>query len=125
MDIGENLKALRKSKNVTQKEVAEHIGIKQNTYAQYETNARHPDLDMLVKLSAYFKTSVDKILGLEVKIDADALTKLKQVAKIILKEFKRDDLQQHYTEQDLENYIIEVINDALIAKLALVDSEKE
>ncbi len=45
----ERLKALRKALGLTQQELAEKIGIKRNTFAQYE-NGRNVPIDAVIKL---------------------------------------------------------------------------
>lgn len=57
------LKDLRTQKGLSQKEVAEYLGISQPAYANYERQAREADYDTLKKLSDFFDVSVDYILG--------------------------------------------------------------
>ncbi len=59
------LKELREENNVSQKEIAEFLNIKQNTYSQYETGKRQLPIDVLIKLAKFYKTTTDYILGLE------------------------------------------------------------
>ena len=59
------LKELREEYNVSQKEIAEYLNIRQNTYSQYETGKRQLPIDVLIKLSKFYKTTTDYILGLE------------------------------------------------------------
>lgn len=58
------LKDMREDSDITQKEIADYLHIKQNTYSQYENGQRGLPIDVLIKLSAYFQTSTDYILGL-------------------------------------------------------------
>lgn len=58
------LKDLREDSDITQKAIAEHLHIKQNTYSQYENGQRQIPLDMLIALAKYYKTSTDYILEL-------------------------------------------------------------
>lgn len=58
------LKDIREDSDLTQREVAEYLHIKQNTYSQYENGQRGLPIDLLIKLAAYFHTSTDYILGL-------------------------------------------------------------
>ena len=57
------LKELRLNKNCSQSEVAEYLGITQQAYANYEREARQADYDTLHKLSLFFNSSIDYILG--------------------------------------------------------------
>ena len=58
------LKDLREDADVTQKELAEHLHIRQNTYSQYENGQRQIPLELLIALAEYYDTSVDYILRL-------------------------------------------------------------
>lgn len=56
------LKALREDSDITQKEIAAYLHIKQNTYSQYENGQRQLPIDTLIKLADYYHVSVDYIL---------------------------------------------------------------
>ena len=58
------LKALREDNDLKQKELAEYLNIRQNTYSQYENGQRQLPIDVLIKLAKYYKVSTDYILGL-------------------------------------------------------------
>lgn len=58
------IRDLREDSDLTQKEVAEYLHIKQNTYSQYENGQRQIPIDMLISLAKFYYTSVDYILGL-------------------------------------------------------------
>ncbi len=58
------IRDLREDNNLTQKEVAEYLRIKQNTYSQYENGIRQIPIDYLIALAKFYKTSTDYILGL-------------------------------------------------------------
>ncbi|MDY6368040.1 MAG: helix-turn-helix transcriptional regulator [Clostridia bacterium] len=59
------LKQIREENGKTQKELADYLNVKQNTYSQYETGARQLPVDVLIKLAIYYNVSTDYILGLE------------------------------------------------------------
>ena len=56
------LKDLREDMDITQKEIAEFLHIKQNTYSQYENGQRQLPIDVLTKLADYYSVSTDYIL---------------------------------------------------------------
>ena len=58
------LKDIREDRDLTQREVAEHLHIRQNTDSQYENGQRGLPIDTLIKLARYFGVSTDYILGL-------------------------------------------------------------
>lgn len=62
-NIAKNLKILRKEKNVTQKEVAQHLNIDVTTLSHYETGIRMPDIDTLIALARYYDTDINRIIS--------------------------------------------------------------
>ena len=58
------IKDLREDNDITQREIAEYLHIRQNTYSQYENGHRQLPLEYLIALARFYKTSVDCILGL-------------------------------------------------------------
>ena len=57
------IKELRVKNNILQKQIAHELGIKQNTYSQYENGVIAMNPEMLVKTADYFNVSVDYLLG--------------------------------------------------------------
>lgn len=53
------MKALRAAKNLTQREVAEKMGINRMTYASWEKYERYPNAMQLIQLSKIFECSLD------------------------------------------------------------------
>ena len=58
------IRDLREDADIKQQTIASYLHIKQNSYSQYETGARMPPLDVLIKLADYYGVSVDYLLGL-------------------------------------------------------------
>jgi transcriptional regulator with XRE-family HTH domain len=63
--ISENLKYLRKEKDLTQEEVAEMIGVSAQSVSKWERGDTLPDITLLPALANLFKTSVDAIIGMD------------------------------------------------------------
>ena len=61
------LKQLRTSKKLLQKDVAALLGIDRTTYAKYESGASEPNYETLLKLAEIFGVSTDYILGRDEK----------------------------------------------------------
>jgi len=59
----QRIRDLREDRDLTQKEIAQHLNIKQNTYSRYETNDRDIPLDIMDQLAAFYNTSVDYLMG--------------------------------------------------------------
>lgn len=62
--LGQRLKELREEKGLTQKQLAEKLGINSVTYLHYEKEQREPPLAMLADISRFYGVSVDYLLGL-------------------------------------------------------------
>ena len=58
------IRDLREDRDLTQKEIAEYLHIKQNTYSQYENGQSQIPIDFLISLAKYYNTSTDYILSL-------------------------------------------------------------
>lgn len=57
------MKELRKERGLTQKAVANALGIGQTTVANYENGSRFPDLEKLSEVADFYKVTVDELLG--------------------------------------------------------------
>ncbi|MCL2837453.1 MAG: helix-turn-helix domain-containing protein [Oscillospiraceae bacterium] len=60
----ERIRNLRIDNNLTQREIADILGVKQNTYSQYEIGKISYPIDALPILAKFYKVSVDYLLGL-------------------------------------------------------------
>jgi transcriptional regulator with XRE-family HTH domain len=60
-----NLSFLRKKKGLTQIEVATALGLKRNTFSNYETTHSEPDLGTLEKIASFFDISIDELLSVD------------------------------------------------------------
>ena len=58
-----NLKLLRGSRGVTQKALADAIGVSQQSINKYENHNIEPDIDTMIKIADFFETSVDYLIG--------------------------------------------------------------
>ena len=58
------IRGLREDRDLTQKQIADYLNIKQNTYSQYETGTRQMPLEVLIALADFYHTSTDYLLGL-------------------------------------------------------------
>lgn len=64
----ERLVMAREKRNVTQKEIAEFLNIKQQQYARYEKGINVMPITHLPKICKYLNISADYILGLTKKM---------------------------------------------------------
>ena len=59
----ENIRNLRIDNGYTQKQIAQQLGISQNTYSQYEVGVLNYPVDALIILADFYGVSVDYLLG--------------------------------------------------------------
>ncbi|MBE7040835.1 MAG: helix-turn-helix transcriptional regulator [Ruminococcaceae bacterium] len=60
----DRMRDLREGKKLTQKQISEVLGIRQQVYSKYELGVRSLPLEHLIKLCKYYGASADWILGL-------------------------------------------------------------
>lgn len=109
--IGENIKRLRKAKNVTQEQIAEVLGISVTAVSKWERNETYPDITLLFPLAHYFEVTLDELMGYdEERVQAEIaetlaqyrslwLTEPEKARKLIkkaYKEYPNDYLVMHY-----------------------------
>lgn len=58
-----NLKSLRQSRNISQQQLADSIGVSQQSINKYENHNVEPDISLLISIAEYFNTSVDYLIG--------------------------------------------------------------
>ncbi|MGI5958685.1 MAG: helix-turn-helix domain-containing protein [Massiliimalia sp.] len=61
--LNENIKSLRKSKGLSQQELAVKLNVVRQTISKWEQGLSVPDSDMLITLSEVFETPVSTLLG--------------------------------------------------------------
>ena len=63
-NFNENLKNARERKGMSQKDVAEEIGVAKSTYSLYESGNREPNVQTIKKIADVLNVSADDLLGL-------------------------------------------------------------
>ena len=63
MELGSNLKQLRKENNLTQEQLAILINVKRHNIVDWETGRSEPSINHLKALSRIFSTSINNLLG--------------------------------------------------------------
>ena len=64
--LNENLKQLRKSKGLSQEELAIRLNVVRQTISKWEKGLSVPDADMLIKIADIFEVSVSELLGAKI-----------------------------------------------------------
>ena len=84
--FNENLKLARERKGISQKDIAENIGVAKSTYSLYESGNREPNVQTIKKIADFLSVSADVLLGLD------------EEPQTIAAHFDGDE----YTEEELE-----------------------
>lgn len=71
MNIADRIQTLRKSRGISQEELADKIGVSRQAVSKWESEQSSPDLDKVLLLSDYFDVTTDYLLkGIEPIADA-------------------------------------------------------
>ena len=67
MMLAENIRALRKQRSLTQEQLSEALGVTAGAVYKWEAKLSIPELELILQMADFFDTSVDALLGYEVK----------------------------------------------------------
>ncbi len=82
--LNENIKAIRKSKGLSQQELAIQLHVVRQTISKWEQGLSVPDADMLIALSEVLETPVSTLLGEKVlETEADPLKAISEKLEVI------------------------------------------
>lgn len=65
IDLKNKLRALRRQKNVTQEDLANHLSITPQSVGKWERGEGYPDITLLPKIALYFGITVDELLNVD------------------------------------------------------------
>lgn len=91
MNFKENLKKLRKEKNISQEQLAEKLNISRQAISKWESGKAYPDIDNLILLRDIFNVSLDELM---VNEKADKEKSINQ------EEYVSSDNKDSYDEED-------------------------
>ena len=57
------IRDLREDRDLTQKQIAEYLGMSQTGYSKYETGENDIPTSVLIKLADFYHTTTDYLLG--------------------------------------------------------------
>ena len=88
--LNKNIKALRKSKGLSQQDLADKLNVVRQTISKWEQGLSVPDSDLLIALSEALETPVSTLLGETVaESEADEVKALSEKLEIINLQFAR------------------------------------
>lgn len=74
--FGEKLKELRNSRNLTQENLADCLGVSFQTISKWERGDSYPDISMLPEIAMHFGVTVDELLGVNLIEKENEIVKL-------------------------------------------------
>ncbi len=87
-----NLKQLREASATSQKQLANAIGVSQQSINKYENHKIEPDIDTMIQIADYFNTSVDYLIGhteIRQKIEPPSTWELNEEESQILYKYRK------------------------------------
>lgn len=101
MELGNNIKELRKQKGLRQEQLAEAMGVSTASVSKWETNQSYPELTLLAELADFFEVSIDTLVGHSLNADRmEAL--IAQMEKAV--ENRDDETAASLCKKILRNY---------------------
>ena len=94
---GDRIKELRKSKNLTQLELAKKLNVTDKAVSKWENNHGEPSVDLLLELSKLFDVSIDYLITGD---DREKIIKMSDLEKIAYYD-KPEDINKHLSAKDV------------------------
>lgn len=86
LSLSENICSLRKSKHMTQEQLADALGVTFASVSKWERGVSIPELDMLVQMAGIFEVSIDALIGFNIL--SDSITAIEERIHDLQKEKK-------------------------------------
>ncbi len=120
--IAENIKTLRKSRSLTQEQLAEALGVTVGAVYKWEVGLSMPEIRMLVEIAEFFELSVDALLGYEQQHDSirDCVTRIQQYTTN--KDFESAEKEVEKALQRYPNYFYVVYSGAVMYQLKFTEA---
>ena len=65
LNIGENIKHLRKEREITQEEFSEILGVSCQSVSRWENNLCYPDIELIPVIADFFGVTTDNLMGID------------------------------------------------------------
>lgn len=104
-DIGQNISNLRKKRGLTQKELADQIGISQSLLSHYEIGRLHLSSLMIIKIARSLKISADKILCINSNNQDEATVHSLKIIKRLKKIDQLSSFEQKALLKTIDNFL--------------------
>ena len=69
MNIGQKIKELRKTRSMTQEQLAEYLNVSPQAVSKWENETAYPDITLIPRIAAFFEVSTDYLFGINDNVD--------------------------------------------------------
>lgn len=116
INLGKRIKEFRKIRGLTQKQLAEKLGVTTITIQNYENNRREPNIETIGKIANVLNTTVSELFGFEVcDIEGNPVNSIKTPLNRVNNNFEEYHNQyKEYVEEMLE---VAINNDIYFIRL--------
>ncbi len=76
LEIGANIRALRRKHHITQEQLADKLGVSYQSVSRWENDTCYPDMELLPALARIFSVSVDRLLGVSEEDNNDRVMEM-------------------------------------------------
>jgi len=121
INIGENIRSLRKGRGLTQEQLAEALGVTVGAVYKWEVGLSMPEIRMLVEIAKFFEMSVDALLGYEQQHDSirDSVARIQQYTTN--KDFAEAEKEFEKALRKYPNYFDAVYSGAVMYQLKVTE----
>lgn len=100
MEIGKIISKLRNDRGLTQRDLAEILGVSNGAIGMWETQKREPDLDTVKKMTSFFNVTADYLIGnQQIPLDNSKIKQITAEEEKLLNGFRE------LSEDDQEEFI--------------------
>ena len=90
MKFADNLKRLRKRRNISQEQLAEKVGVSRQSVSKWETSEAYPEMNNILELCKIFKCNISDLVN-DKMVDIDSLD---EEVKMSVVKFKKEKQSQ-------------------------------
>ena len=104
--IGEKIRELRRSRGLSQSELAEHLGVTGQAVSKWETGSTLPDMNLLPFLASFFGIAIDDLFSYSTEKHMERIANMIELGRVFSnREFEQEEaFLLKETEKDPENY---------------------
>ncbi|MDR0861415.1 MAG: helix-turn-helix domain-containing protein [Oscillospiraceae bacterium] len=92
INIAENIRRLRRKRDLTQDELAATLGVMPQTISKWETGTGYPDLEIIPSIANFFAVTTDELLGVDVSRAKEKIQAFINELDALMQVWKLDEL---------------------------------